>query len=327
MSGAEKYRKLPGRRRGIIRGASLWLGEGYLLSVKSMRFREDYKRFYFRDVQAIAVAKAPRFHISTRSLLLGAVWLIAYGVASVVHSRHTWILWTVAAALVAAWVVVSGFFSCRCRLYTAVSREELPSVYRTWTARKFLDKLTPHITEVQGAAPDNWAELAQDAEPVQAARFAAPTDEAALHPNAREYTLTALLLVGTLWCGGAADLLLLRATSTMATQEQIWLALALIIESILLFVEYHRGKLRKPMRNLAIASMIAVGGMYYVKQMTYGFFAGAQQQAKDLKIPFFYSGTALTRGMDAAVCIILGLVGLGIIFLRRDRQDQSGMNL
>jgi hypothetical protein len=324
----ESYRKLPGRRRGLIRGASLWLGSGYLLSVKSARFREDYKRFYFRDVQAIAVARAPRFHISTRAMLIGALWLTAFGISSAAAPQYRPALWGVAAALVIAWSVISAFFSCRCRIYTAVSREELPSIYRLWTARKLLNRLTPHIAQVQGAVDPNWAELSQEIEPAQAS----PLAGAAVNPLRSDgplHTLAADILIATLWVSGLADLLLLRSSAGLATQEQLVSALALIVESVILFIQYHRGMLRAPMRNLAIATMFSVGAMYYVKQMMFSFSQGMQQGAAKtaVKIPFFFSGSTVTRGIDAAICIILGLVGLGIIFLNKDRRSPSDLNL
>ena len=64
----QRYRKLPGRRRGFIFSASLWTGADHLLSVKSTRFQEHYKRFYFRDIQAIVITRVPRFVISTRAV-------------------------------------------------------------------------------------------------------------------------------------------------------------------------------------------------------------------------------------------------------------------
>src|SRR5580658_7114351 len=68
-----EYRKLPGKRRGFLNVSSVWAGPDHLLLVRGSRFREEYKRFYYRDVQAIAVARGPRFHLSTRSGLLAAL--------------------------------------------------------------------------------------------------------------------------------------------------------------------------------------------------------------------------------------------------------------
>src|SRR5580704_15159324 len=73
-----EYRKLPGRRRGFIQKSSVWAGPDHLLLVRGSRFRDEYKRFYYRDVQAIAVARAPRFHISTRAAAIAfACWVAA----------------------------------------------------------------------------------------------------------------------------------------------------------------------------------------------------------------------------------------------------------
>src|SRR5437016_13358775 len=47
------YRRLPGKQRGWIRKSSLWEGEDHLLLVRGTRFAEDYRRFYYRDIQAI----------------------------------------------------------------------------------------------------------------------------------------------------------------------------------------------------------------------------------------------------------------------------------
>ena len=43
-----------------------------------MRFREEYKRYQLRDIQAIAIAQRPRFHISTRAFGIAILWLIAF---------------------------------------------------------------------------------------------------------------------------------------------------------------------------------------------------------------------------------------------------------
>jgi hypothetical protein len=149
------YKKMPGRRRGFIKGSSLWMGDDHLLLVRSMRFREEYKRFHLRDVQAVAVARAPRFHISTPMFGLVILYAIAYAVVRGFLARELPFLWAAAAILVASWVYISAWCSCRCRIYTAVSSDELPSVYRTWTARRFLARLEPRIAEVQGAVQGN----------------------------------------------------------------------------------------------------------------------------------------------------------------------------
>src|SRR5580693_8033557 len=84
-----EYRKLPCKRRGFFNVSTVWAGPDHLLLVRGSRFREEYKRFYYRDVQAIAVARAPRFHVSTRLGLLFAFivpTLIVLGMTALVRS-------------------------------------------------------------------------------------------------------------------------------------------------------------------------------------------------------------------------------------------------
>lgn len=319
MTTAERYRKLPGRRRGWVRGASLWMGSDHLLSVKSLRIREEYKRFHFGDIQAIAVARAPRFHISTRTLLAVILWVAAYLVTARTLPRYTWIPWSLGAALMLAWILVSARWSCRCRIYTAVSSEELPSIYRIWTAGKFLQQVTPRVAEVQGAVAANWAEAAEERRHGPSTQLPAlPESAAEIHPNGRIHTAVSDLFVATLLGNAVADLLLLHSTSVVANWTQISLGLALLAETVILFVQHYRGLLQRAMRNLAIANLIAVGVMYYARQLVFSFNAASKQPGADLKIPTFYAGDALTRGLDAGACIILGLIGLGIIFLHKE---------
>jgi len=66
MARTEKeYRKLPGRgfrKRSLLEVSrmlcTLWLGKDHLLLVDSLGgYSEDYKRFYYRDIQALIIRK------------------------------------------------------------------------------------------------------------------------------------------------------------------------------------------------------------------------------------------------------------------------------
>ena len=49
------YKRLPGRRAGLFSVNTLWMADDHLLSVHSHRVTEQYRRFYFRDIQAICI--------------------------------------------------------------------------------------------------------------------------------------------------------------------------------------------------------------------------------------------------------------------------------
>jgi hypothetical protein len=62
MAEKEYFRLARARRRGQgfhvtfgLHRASLWMGMDHLLSISEGPYSEEYKRFFFRDIQAITV--------------------------------------------------------------------------------------------------------------------------------------------------------------------------------------------------------------------------------------------------------------------------------
>jgi hypothetical protein len=151
-----QYRRLPGRglrREGFVAVArtwgTLWLGRDHVLSVDTHLFSEDYKRFYFRDIQAIVIGKTRRgmvlnivFSLFTASWLLIAInqsepigvtlWLIVTGVFAVMLGINAW-----------------RGPTCTCYLVTAVHKEILPSLNRIKEAEKVSQILRKHIENAQ----------------------------------------------------------------------------------------------------------------------------------------------------------------------------------
>jgi hypothetical protein len=311
----DRYRKLPGRRRGILRGAGVWMGGDHLLSVKSYRFREDYKRFHLRDVQAIVVAQAPRFHISTRSLFIGAIWLFAYLAVRARSELLTNALYLVAAGLVAAWLWISAAFSCRCRILTAVSLDELPSIYRTWTARKFLANVEPGIAAVQGRLEGNWADAVESRAlgPENAAENAAgPHDTVPGNAKRPDHTLVSDLFVGTLFANSAAMLFTLHSPMALVR----WLASGLLLMELGaiagIFAQQYRGILRSGMPRLAIAAVIKTGIVYYIGLLMVSF-AAARNPGIDSDALLALPPYILLRQMNACLDAVLGLVGAWLV--------------
>jgi len=256
----QRYRKLPGHRRGFLRGASVWLASDHLLSVRSYRVREEYKRFQLNDVQAIVVARCPRFHISTRSLLLALIgWLASVlGATAFPERTANGALGLALVVMFLVWAYVSLKESCRCYLLTAVSRDELPSVYRTWTARRFLEQVTPRIAAVQGSIEGNWVEALEGAAATPAAT--APEPPKAAVP--KRYLWSAIL-VGVMVASGVSMLATLHASASLVTglAEGI---LAIEVAAVAgMFVQYARGSLPDGMRWMAIAAIVKTGLAYY----------------------------------------------------------------
>ena len=325
MAQNERYRKLPGRRRGMIRGASVWLGADHVLLVKSLRFREEYKRYHLRDIQAIAPAGAPRFHLSIRSIALALVWLFAYLAAAATErvsgTRFTIYLWVGAALLTGTWAIVSGVFSCRCRIYTAVSSDELPSVYRSWTARRFVAELEPYIAAAQGMLEGNGAE-AVESYTVGPPRTLPPEASAGAAPGSRmgepPRPWAAYALIASLVAGGAADLLLLRTTGWMAQWILPLFTLCQAASTIAVLVACRRGELRPAWRNLAVVALIAMALTYHMNY-SFGALTTIGQQSRPPGFDPAQLARALSRFADistdfvAGLHVLLGMVGVALL--------------
>jgi len=308
---AERYRKLPGHRRGFLRGASLWIGSDHLLSVRSFRVREDYKRFQFRDIQAIVVARCPRFQISTRSCLLGGLWLAVFLLNRSLlpgPAAYTAGLWAIAVALVVAWLYVSIFQSCRCRILTAVSRDELPSVYRSWTARRFLSELEPRITEVQGHLEGKWFESADllRANPPDPA--AQPATTAIRHPR----SFPAIVFVALLFAGCATMLLTLHSPVSTVLSVSGFFVLAQLAAIVAMFVQHRHRVLRKRMLGLAIAGVTKIGLGYYAALILMSAISSSSPGMTQSVI-FASPPYLILRQVDAWTDLALGLVGAALL--------------
>ncbi|MGO9227648.1 MAG: hypothetical protein ACLQKA_00360 [Bryobacteraceae bacterium] len=339
----ERYRKLPGRRRGFLFGSSVWLGPDHLLLVKSARFREEYKRFYFRDIQAIVTANAPRLHISTRFLLIAVLWLWALGTVGVMEREHPagssieWIPWAVAAVLLVAWIYISAGWSCRCRIYTAVSSEPLPSLYRTWTARRFLKKVEPYLAQAQGVIEGDWAEAVEDKQigPLPEGRvgLAMPNAAAPLPPPPpaakTAFTPASVLFVASLCLGGSADLLALRASANVGRWILLGFLLLQVTAAVAVLVQNYLGKLVPSLRNLAIVALASIGIWYYAAQIGASF-AIAYQNARSRHPSAFPAqmqplgllGNPVSRGIAGGIGVLLGLAGV-VLLLRGERSPEE----
>jgi hypothetical protein len=148
----KEYQRLPGkgrRKKSIIGFSRLYLGKDHLLGVYNAAYTEDYRRFYFKDIQAIVVAANSRrerlaaIYCGTALFLLliafwkGGNWSTFFMILAVLFLVNVAINWHRGP-------------TCTCRLYTAASREDLPSLGRIKNANEVIEILRPLIAESQG---------------------------------------------------------------------------------------------------------------------------------------------------------------------------------
>jgi hypothetical protein len=170
MEPAVAYKKLPGRGQstegGIMRiRHRIFAGPDHLLVVMHRGYSEDYKRFYFKDIQAVILRKTLRsmVHIIMSSVML-SVFLALIGMGMY------W-KWDMVAIVMLA--IGGAFFvpfllyelirgpSCAVWIRSAVQEERLFALNRIRTARKAIRQINALLAESQGPL----AESAQSSAP------------------------------------------------------------------------------------------------------------------------------------------------------------------
>jgi hypothetical protein len=226
-----------------------------------------------------------------------------------------------ALALAGVWIYISAAQSCRCRIYTAVSGDELPSVYRLWTARKFLAQVGPLIAQTQGALEGEWALAAEERTvgPSLAGHALAERMHGAepVEAGAPRRALSTDLFLASLFADAVVKLAPLPAA--LNSWLPFTMPLVTIAGAIAVIAQHHRGRLKTGMNRVAVASLAAFGILYYVQSLSAGIAAGvtaAKTGKQTVAVPLFTRSKAAQQagaGFDA----ILVMVGL-VVSLRED---------
>ena len=147
------YRRLPGIGSGAFETVRLYLASDHLLQVSTSGFRETYRRFYFREIQLLAL----------RDSMHGRVWNGVWGflaflpalVALQVNIPATRVIWWGLAGifLLLLAINIARGPTCVCQVRTAVQTRTLASLNRLRKASKVIGQLRPLIEAAQGALP------------------------------------------------------------------------------------------------------------------------------------------------------------------------------
>jgi hypothetical protein len=164
-------------RFGLVSTArvSLWLAPDHLLQVDSNGYSESYKRFQFRDIEALVVCRTDEWLY--RSVILGALAAF-FGLIAVFGGGQVvaWIFGSLSGLFVLVLMLnlIAGP-SSKAYLRTAVQTERLPSLNRMRRAQKVLALLRPLILAAQA---DLMPKVAAAVPPEAADRPVAPQSDA-----------------------------------------------------------------------------------------------------------------------------------------------------
>lgn len=154
---ASEYKKLSGSRLKsgaemivITTRASLWLGEDHLLCVETSGWTENYRRFFFRDIQAITLQKTNTYLLANAVLIPLA---LLFGFLAILAADPVGSSILGGIALLPGIPMVVNLVrgpTCRCRIRTALQEEELSALANIRKARAVIQQIRARIAEVQG---------------------------------------------------------------------------------------------------------------------------------------------------------------------------------
>jgi len=146
----KEYTRLPGKKKNFLIGYyELWLGHDHLLYIFSRFGIEDYKRFYFKDIQAVITRKTTKGKIQN---LVLSIFCILFSLMALYFKGGWSVLnWTIT-GLMAIFLLINWLRgpTCVSHLQTAVQTEKLHSLYRLKTAIKIMNRLRLLIEKAQG---------------------------------------------------------------------------------------------------------------------------------------------------------------------------------
>lgn len=152
-----RYKRLPGKgpRRGAfitvsLSRCSLYLSDDHILAVDNNGFSEDYKRFYFSDIQAIITRKTRRG--ATWSIVLASMFACSLIGGLFLEKEPARIFFWVLSGTFLVFLLANIFRgpTCVCHIMTAVQEDQLPSLNRLRVARKVIGTLRHAIERAQG---------------------------------------------------------------------------------------------------------------------------------------------------------------------------------
>lgn len=145
---------------GISR-SSLWIGPDHLLLVVEAGFREDYRRFYFRDIRGIAVA---RTNAGRNWNIILALLVVAAALVGLATRPIGLPIAAAAAGLLLTAMLLNTIrgATCACTIHTAVQTCRLTAINRIPRYRQAIAALHPRILASQTDADPTGPEAPPD---------------------------------------------------------------------------------------------------------------------------------------------------------------------
>lgn len=252
MKKEKPYKRLPGRKNTFSGYNTLWLGSDHLLSINSSGYSEDYRRFYYEDIQCIITRKTPwgKF-LNVMYGLFAFLFLVS---ALAVDGEASYFLWGMACFNL--FVTLSNWLlgpTSQSHLKTTVQLERLPSLHRLKSSRKAIALIKTRIEKAQGVLePDKIEEnIEKTFEDIPWPKEPHPPIKSINHSQRNWYTFLFYLLIFAGLCYFASFFYNHLSVSLI----QGGLIVGIILCIIVVFVKQHGNPIPKSLQLMTFAGL------------------------------------------------------------------------
>lgn len=141
-----RYRKIA--RRSTFSNQRLYLAEDHLLAVDGT-MSESYRRFYYRDIQAILLRPTAAYAV-INTLLVGLLLLIALLFLTGDPVAHGFGIVLGGTTLFVLFLNLVKGRTCECRFLTSVQSFRIRALHRRGKAHRVLNRIMPMLQAAQG---------------------------------------------------------------------------------------------------------------------------------------------------------------------------------
>jgi hypothetical protein len=252
------FKKLPGRPFSLFGVRRLWQGPDHLLWVETIMGQEHYRRFYYKDIQAVVLQRTSHHHYwnvlwGVLSLLSGLVTLAAPDLIYVGAVLTVFFLVTLA---------INWFLGPACTIYlqTAVQLQQI-TLGRLRKAQRVMDRLKDLIENQQGRIDVSGARHAVRSDSGAAL---APENEKIVDPlNPLFHNLLFGILVAVGICKGIQYELGWLALGIL---DLFLIAIGLVLAAVALLRGHHqiKGRWLGPITWTALVFFILNASIHYI---------------------------------------------------------------
>ena len=251
---ATDYKKFSGKKRSLIGTDRIWFGQDHLLIVESTGVSERYKRFFFKDIQAVRLIQAKKSigkYVFLAALFLAAGFLGVWAWNSRIQELA---FFPAAAFLFLLYYLIRMVIKgplCECWIYSSVQREKIKPVTTLKTGKKLLELLIPEIKAAQGTLPaENTAEERVTAKPSAILKHAVPEPLKKIPPAWHRISFLLLMVYGIFLT------LILRVHPPGMIIAASVLGLLVLTLSIIAVVKQTGSDFSRPLKTVSVTALI-----------------------------------------------------------------------